>query len=232
MIKLAIFDLGETLIFYKGLALDWSSHYGKALRSVFAELHITLNEKQITQASYTLYKYNTRINPRAEEVSADRIFAELLDAADISKTHLDNFINGFFKYFQRKTEPEETAFELLTFLKGKGINTAVLTDVPYGMPKKLVMEDLKSIKEYIDVVLTSVEVGYRKPSTNGLHLLLDKFNCKQTEAVYVGNEKKDVDTAVNTGVLPVLLNNDTAAPTWGQKQTISKLIELKKLLTG
>ena len=106
----------------------------------------------------------------------------------------------------------------------------MLTDVPYGMPKHLVMEDLKSISEHIDVVLSSVEVGYRKPSTNGLNLLLENFSCKQTETIYVGNEKKDVETGVNAGVFSVLLNRDNAAPSWGQDKTITKLIELKDFI--
>jgi len=69
MIKLIAFDLGETLVNYKGLALDWSSHYNKALKYACDGLSIVYDDTLISEASSILLKYNTRINPR-EEVSA------------------------------------------------------------------------------------------------------------------------------------------------------------------
>lgn len=230
MIKLVIFDLGETLIFYNGLALDWSSHYEKVLRTVCNKFSIELDDKKIKQIISILYKYNTRVNPRTNEVSANQIFNEALSSANIDAGCLDSFIKEYFKYFQRKAEPEVTANKLLASFKKKNIKTAVLTDVPYGMPKELVMEDLKPLHKYFDAVLTSVEVGSRKPTTGGLQLILKKFSCKQTETVYVGNEKKDIEMANKLGVFSVLINNNNRLHNWGQKRTISRLIELKELL--
>ncbi len=227
MIKLVIFDLGETLIFYNDFPLDWSSHYETALKTVCNNLSIGFDETKIKTASSILYKYNTRVNPRTTEVSSDQIFLEIFREANIDEVYLDSFIKEFFKYFQRKAEPEKTALELLTFLKQKNINIAVLTDVPYGMPKDLVMEDLKPLNSYIDFVLTSVEAGTRKPSTAGHQMLLDRFDCKNSEAVYVGNEKKDIDMAKNAGVFSVLIDSDGKTPDWGQNKTISKLSDLK-----
>ncbi len=231
MIKLVIFDLGETLIFYNGLALDWSSHYEKVLRAVCKMLSIELDDIKIKQIISILYKYNTRVNPRTNEVSANQIFNEALSSANIDAGYLNSFIKEFFKYFQRKTEPEETAVELLTYLKESKVNTAVLTDVPYGMPKELVMEYLKPLHKHLDAVLTSVEVGYRKPLALGLQMLLEKFNCKNSETIYIGNEKKDIELAKGVGVFSVLMNANKETLDWGQDKTISKLIELREFIT-
>jgi len=230
MIKLVVFDLGETLIFYKGLALNWSEHYCCALEKSFQELSFKTDSEKIKQASSILSKYNTRNNPRTEEISSYKIFSEILSALNLDTNLIDPFTKEFFKYFQRKTEPEETAIELLSILKEKNIFTAVLTDVPYGMPKDLVLEDLKPVSNYIDFVLTSVEVGKRKPSTAGIKIILNKFSCASSETLMVGNEKKDIDTAISAGLIPVLLSKDESIKDWGQHKTISKLIDLFQLL--
>ena len=43
----------------------------------------------------------------------------------------------------------------------------MLTDVPYGMDREFVLEDCRPIIDHIDVLLTSVDVGYRKPHVEG-----------------------------------------------------------------
>jgi len=226
MIKLVVFDLGETLIFYKDFALNWSEHYNHALEIVFNNLSLKYDPEIIKQASSILYKYNTRINPRAEEINSYKIFSEILSSINLDINLVDSFTKEFFKYFQRTTEPEETAIELLSALKEKNIFTSVLTDVPYGMPKELVLEDLKPVSNYIDFVLTSVEVGKRKPSTAGIEIILNKFNCTSSETILIGNEKKDIDTAIAAGIIPVLLSKDDSIKDFGQHKTISKLIDL------
>lgn len=50
--------------------------------------------------------------------------------------------------------------------RAQGMSVGVFTDVRYGMPRDLVDEDLRlpGIAGLIDVVLTSRDVGFRKPS--------------------------------------------------------------------
>ena len=231
MKSLAVFDLGETLIFYKGVALDWKSHYKAALNNVCEKFTIPLNNCLVEKASSVLLKYNTRINPRIHEYNADLIFSEVLMSINGDDHLLSPFIIEFFKYFQRKSEPEETADELLSFLKEINFKIAVLTDVPYGMPKELVLNDLKLLNGFIDFIVTSVEAGYRKPSPHGLQLILNKFHSSASDAVFIGNEKKDIDTAKALGVDGVLLRSENSViPNWGQSATIGRLNELKDLL--
>jgi putative hydrolase of the HAD superfamily len=106
----------------------------------------------------------------------------------------------------------------------------VLTDVPYGMPKKLVMKDLEAIKDKINLVITSADVGYRKPSTTGLERILKHFNLSKDETIYIGNEQKDILMANNFGIYSVLICSENTAPSWGQQKTITKLKEIELLL--
>jgi len=223
--------LGETLIFYKDLSLDWAEHYENAFKFAAANSSLELSSSQLHEASNILLKYNKRRNSRINEIPAEIIFNDVLSSINISNNFLNSFIVGFFNYFQRKTEPEETAFELLSFLKRNNIATAVLTDVPYGMPKHLVLKDLESLAGKIDYVLTSSEVGFRKPSVKGIEFLLNKFNCEAKDAIMVGNEKKDVETANAAGVFSILLTKEKLFQNLGQSKTINKLIDIKELIT-
>jgi len=196
--------------------LDWSSHYNSALRHVFDKLSIGYNETMLLAASEVLNKYNTRKNSRIEEVSADQIFKEISQILFTDPENLSLMVKEFFGFFQRESEPEGTALELLNHLKIKEIDCAVLTDVPYGMPKEYVLNDLCKLLDYIDLVVTLEEVGYRKPSTIGLEKIIQYFNTKIENTIYIGNEQKDIEMANNIGAGSVLINPVGLAPNWGQ----------------
>ena len=230
MKSLIVFDLGETLLFYEDLALDWSEHYNGAIDSACRKCMIKVGRKNLERVSSILLKYNTRRNPRIHEIPAAEIFGEIIDEIGADRNNLSLFISESFKYFQRKAVPEKTAIELLSYLKSRRINIAVLTDVPYGMPNELVLKDLEPFKKYIDFVVTSVDAGFRKPSTQGLQMMLNKFNCKNSDAMFVGNEKKDIDSAKNLGVFSLLLCPSREIPHWNQDAAVTKLSDVKNFI--
>ncbi|SFM47076.1 Haloacid dehalogenase-like hydrolase [Paenibacillus sp. 1_12] len=86
---------------------------------------------------------------------------------DLDNTYLFQAIEIFFNFFQQGSSPYEKTLNTLKTLKERNIKIGVLTDVPYGMNKKLVLRDIKAIQEYIDVIITSVDVGFRKPRSEG-----------------------------------------------------------------
>ncbi|MBN2626568.1 MAG: hypothetical protein JXA95_07875 [Spirochaetales bacterium] len=120
--KLLIFDLGNTLVRYRGVSLNWSEHYEKALSEALSQQGIGYTDKRMDSAKDIPMFYNTRINFRTFEIEEG---------------------------------------ETLEMLRAMGHKTAVLTDVPYGMPKTFVMDDLGELSGSIDYVLTSCEVGHR-----------------------------------------------------------------------
>ena len=69
------FDVGETLIQYEGLALDWSEHYRPALRQALSGTGVTADEDTVASAIEILMFYNTRKNPRVFEVEAGEVTA-------------------------------------------------------------------------------------------------------------------------------------------------------------
>ncbi|AET66207.1 putative HAD superfamily hydrolase [Desulfosporosinus orientis DSM 765] len=225
------FDLGETLIGYKGIPLSWKPLYRQALLGVAEVCECKVTEDMISRADFLLSKYNTRLNPRIEEVSADVILGEILLDWGLPKLHYCEVAQeAFFSYFQRESFVHEDAVPILKYLKGKGVKIGVFTDVPYGMSKDFASRDIYSFTQFVDVLLTSVEVGYRKPDARGFIELANKLEVNPFEMVFVGNEPKDIIGANEAGAIAVLIDREGHNQYFGEKVKITSLLDLRSFV--
>ena len=96
------------------------------------------------------------------------------------------------------------------------------------MSRDLVLKDVAAagLRERVDVLMTSCDAGYRKPSPCTLEAVAAAFHCDPEQMVYVGNERKDIEAALAFGCEAVLLDRVGARPNWGQHRTISTLTDL------
>jgi putative hydrolase of the HAD superfamily len=181
-----------------------------------------------------LEEYNTRINPRTAEVSSDVIIGRVLESWGLSASqHLSVATERFFAFFQRQAAIYDDSLTVLETLKRKGISTGILTDVPYGMKKEFVERDLNSVgilNHYIDVLLTSVDVGHRKPEPMGYVRLAHELGVEPCEMIYVGNERKDIEGANAAGVYSILIAREDEPDKWGQQKSVKSLHEIMQLI--
>lgn len=225
------FDLGGTLIDYQGIPLSWKSLYRQALLRVAEICKCQVTEDMISEADLLLSKYNTRLNPRIAEVSADVIFGEILLSWGLPKMQfLEAIQEAFFSFFQKESFIYEDTLPILQYLKGKGIRIGIFTDVPYGMSKDFINRDVYSFTQYIDVILTSVEVGYRKPDPRGFIELAKKLGVNPYEMVFVGNELKDIKGANEAEVFSVLIDREGCSQDFGEKMKTITLLDLRSVV--
>lgn len=232
-VKAVGFDLGDTLLFYRGIPLSWESLYAQALSSVAKACGTAPTAEQLLAAEAILRRYNTRLFPRALEVRADDIFYEVLSAWHLNTvTNIATAVKAFFAFFQGEICRYDDVNPVLAMLRVRGYPIGVLTDVPYGMPREFVEADVRSadLIGRIDVLLTSADVGRRKPKPDGYIALAAQLGVRASEMIYVGNEPKDIVGAKAAGSLAVLLNRGSAAQEHGQDFTISSMAELPILL--
>lgn len=227
------FDLGETLLTYAETPPSWVTHYPAALSEVARACGLTIDTAQRDAAIAILTRYNTRIHPRRDEVPAAILFAEILSAwsADPAR-NAPAALTAFFRHFQQRLQSYPETVDVLTDLKRRGFRVGILTDVPYGMPREFVEHDLEQgqISAWVDSLLTSVDVGRRKPDPAGFHLLAGRFSVGAGELWYVGNEQKDIVGARAAGAIAVLVDRENKNPAWGQHHTIRDLRALPGLL--
>ena len=228
MIKAIGFDVGHTLINYRN-PLNWRSLYRPALEQAANGCGISLSDEMAAAATEILLKYNTRVNHREHEVSADTIFGEILGHWQLD-VDMDTIKTGFYSFFQADAAPYPDAADTLIALSQKGIKIGALTDVAYGMDNKFSLRDLASLSDFIDVALTSVDVGSRKPHSAGWQRLMEALQVSAEEMMYVGDEEKDIVGANRLGITSVLINRTEMTADYGQTYTIQSLHELLTLI--
>jgi len=228
------FDLGDTLLEYAGVPLNWEREYPAALAAVARGCCLELSEERLRCGVELLFRYNTRRAPRPmeREYTAEHIFQELLHDWGAPSEFLARSISIFFSHFRQTLRVFPDAPTAIARLTEMGIASAVLTDVPYGMPNDLVLADLAraGLPFPDDLVITSTDVGYRKPHPAGFAALALRLGVACDRLLYVGNERKDVAGGNAAGCQTVLLwRSNDPPPSWGQALVIRSLDELPTL---
>jgi putative hydrolase of the HAD superfamily len=224
-----IFDLGDTLIEYEGLPLSWEEYYPAALKCLSRQCNHQANDQAVAEACQILKRYNTRLYPRVEEVRFEEIVSELIAALGCERPISDKAAaQAFFSFFRQRLRCFADAAVCLRKAKLAQQKVAVFTDVPYGMPHELVRQDVQAagLEDLVDVLVTSTQAGFRKPDPRSLGFVLDRLGVAADSAVYVGNERKDIEVALAVGCESILIDRGGGCPKWGQHRTISSLLEL------
>jgi putative hydrolase of the HAD superfamily len=233
------FDLGDTLVEYEGVPLNWQHEYPSALAALGTALDARLSDDQLARGVQVLLRYNTRLTARTSEVSDRELFGELLAAlglsSDPSRADFSRAVDAFFSVFRGRARVMPGAIELISSLSAHDVPVGVLTDVPYAMPRRLVLEDLTAagLGVLLGTTLTSSEVGVRKPDPAGFLALAARLGTPVQELVFVGNEHKDIQGANAAGAVGVLLWREAGlVPEWGQRLTVNSLGELDSVILG
>ena len=93
------------------------------------------------------------------------------------------------------------------------------------MPDELFQKDIAELLDYFDFYMSSAISGYRKPNCKGLQMISEKFSIPLNELVFIGDEEKDKQTALNANCKFIQIQRAV-----GSKESISTLYELLNLL--
>lgn len=227
-IKAIGFDVGHTLIKYKN-PLNWQGLYRSGLEHAAAAADITLSEDMLIAATDVLLKYNTRVNYREWETTSDCIFNQILKSWGI-QTDLYTLKSGFYSFFKADAEPYPETIDTMEKLKQHGIKIGILTDVAYGMDNEISLEDISILSDYIDIAITSVDVGYRKPNSAGYVKLLESLEIFPNGMIFIGDEEKDIIGAQKIGIVSALINRSKEIKDFGQDYTLESLSDILSIL--
>jgi putative hydrolase of the HAD superfamily len=233
MIRAVGFDLGDTLLFYRDTPMSWVALYPDALAAVAKSCRVQPTAAQLECAKEILTQHNTRVVPRTQEIPAETILGSILEAWGLDPArHSSAAIEAFFSFFQQRLSANPETVSVLQTLRAQNIPTGILTDVAYGMPHTFVQRDISGagITNLFDVLLTSVEVGVRKPDPAGYRELAKRLNVEPNQMLYIGNEAKDVIGAKQAGALAVFLDRNNLGANHGQDFTASTLTGLYEIL--
>lgn len=222
-IEAVCFDLGDTLVCSEN-QLSWANNYKNALEKGFNSINKKPTEDEYNNCIKILEKYNTRKNPRENEISSEQIFKEIMELNMMEKNIIEK---DFFEYYMKNNITFPDTEEVLEDIKNSKLKIGILTDAPYGSIN-VVTDDINKIKnnKIIDVILSSAEVGYRKPNIKGYIILSEKLGIQTNEMIYVGNEEKDIIGANNAGIVSILINRTNEEADYGEKYQFKNLKDM------
>lgn len=198
MQKVIVFDLGGTLMEYKGMPLNWCDYYYKGFGKVKDTYGLELSEIELQKAAEILKSYNPHISGRELEIAPEIIFSECI-ANWKNKPNIENVIDAFFEGLSLSAEVSDFSVALLHKCKSHGCKIACLTDLPNGMPDSMFKKAIAEIIDLFDLYVSSQSCGVRKPNKEGLLLIARTFDVDVSELLFIGDEEKDYMTALNAG---------------------------------
>lgn len=222
--KVIVFDLGGTLMQYVGMPYSWVDYYYQGFEAINQEYNCKISEASIQKSVQLLKEFNPRVNYREMEYSAGFIFAKVLEHWHL-RIPVENCIETFWSGLKLKAEIYSDTIPMLEKLKEKDYVIAALTDLPSAMPDEIFRRDIGKLLDYIDCYISSSVSGYRKPNEKGLQMISEKYAIPITELVFVGDEEKDRQTALNAGCKFIQIER-----TKEKTGSIHDLYELSELL--
>lgn len=206
MLKAIVFDLGGTLMEYTGMSLNWSDFYICGFEKLNEILKLNLSENELQESANKLKSYNPRISKREYEIQPEVIFNDIISNWG-EKPDTDKVIKIFFESLSLRANIYDYSIKLLKKWKNLGFKIACLTDLPNGMPDYIFKPAIEKILPYFDLYVSSQMCGVRKPNKGGICYIADAFEIREAEILYVGDEEKDLLTALNAGCEFVSIND-------------------------
>jgi len=103
---------------------------------------------------------------------------------------------------------EPFLLHMLNLLKGNGIFRAINTNRTTSMPH--IMERF-GLGPFFDMVVTALDVKNPKPHPESIEKILQRFDLKKDEAVFVGDSEVDQQTAKSAGIQFIAYKNREVA---------------------
>lgn len=198
MKKVVVFDLGGTLMEFKGMPPVWIDYYRIGIEGINEKFCLRLSDDELEKSVEILKSYNPRVNYRETEITPTEIFTNATEHWN-TDLDIDSIIECFFDGMNLDTVIYDYAFELIEHYKKDGYSVACLTDLPSGMPDYIFKKPLKSLIDKLDLYVSSQSCGYRKPNKFGLQYIADYFDVDVESLLFIGDEEKDSLAAQNAG---------------------------------
>ncbi len=183
MIKAVIFDLDGTLV---DSVADLCNSANFALRKYGLPEH-------------ELYKYNYFVGHGMAKLIETIIPKKALNKENFQKVY-DAFIEHYSANYLVNTAPFDGIIESLKTLKENGIALAVLSNKKDEFTQRIAKE---LFGDLFDIVLGKKEGCPLKPDPASTLDILNRFGVISAECAFLGDSGVDIETAVNSGCLPV-----------------------------
>lgn len=231
-IEAVLFDAGQTLV-----------HVHPSVGAVYADVAsahgVTASADALESAFRRLWHSRRAAFPddlgHASSEALERAWwhamvKDVFDAAGAWEALEGRFDDFFEDVYQRFAEAEpwrifDDVIPCLDALAARGVRRAVVSNWDRRLPRLL---ERLGLKERFDAVLTSAEVGRRKPHPRIFEHALERLGLSPDRVIYVGDSyDEDVVGARRAGITPLLIDRQKrAAPAPGVIARLEDLLDV------
>jgi FMN phosphatase YigB (HAD superfamily) len=189
-----IFDLDNTLY-------DYNVCHNFALESVFTYLNDTFPSINITRIEYEKIANDLKreLVNSASCHNKSIYFKHLLEHMNVGYKSFNAIHNIYWTTFYTKINCFDGVKDFIQWNKKQNIKIAVLTD--YETEYQIIKLERLGLLEYIDVIVTSEEIGKEKPSCQMFLSVLNKMRLSAENVLMIGdNLDKDILGAFDIGI--------------------------------
>ena len=191
-----IFDLDNTLYDYDichkyalNKAIYYLLEYCRNDYEYINNLYLTIANRLKNELGNTAASHNKTI-----------YFKQLIEELKLKYSLVTLITETYWNTFYSKMECFEGVKEFIEWNKLIGKKIGILTD--YQTEYQIIKLKRLGLLTFVDVIITSEEVGIEKPSNQMFQTILRKMNLNADEVIMVGdNYKKDIQGAISIGIL-------------------------------
>jgi putative hydrolase of the HAD superfamily len=231
MAAAVLFDLGNTLAAYYR-ASEFRPILEEAIGAVREELvrrgHCDVSLESALAAAITENQEAPDYRFRPMIGRLERIFQSQL-AADpsLAATMCERFLAPIFAVGR----VYDDTLPALAELRQAGVNTAIVSNSPWGSPPELWRRELQRLRlsDAVDAVILCGDVGWRKPAPDIFHHAAGELGCGTADCVFVGDDLRwDIEGSAAVGMHPVLIDRDGRHPEY----VGARIVDLRGILAA
>jgi HAD superfamily hydrolase (TIGR01662 family) len=191
VIRAVIFDLGNTLITSDSwFRVELHTLASETLAELTRQGHLfPLPVDELAERADRLYEeIHTRYRTEPREITATEALAEITTrlGLELNSVTVDDALEIVYRACVPSVKTREGAHETLVRLRNAGYRLAVLSNARYGPFVPWALEAVE-LTPHLEAVVSSADVGWRKPSVQVFQLLLERLGVSAHESVYVGD---------------------------------------------
>jgi putative hydrolase of the HAD superfamily len=120
----------------------------------------------------------------------------------------------------------DDALPALQKLTAAGLQTAIVSNTPWGSPAELWREEVERHSLFVQAVVTCRDAGWRKPAHQIFEFALERLGASPQESLFVGDDPRwDMPGPRGMGMEAILIDREGAVQE-GREDTIRSLEEL------
>lgn len=200
-----LFDLGNTLVSYYERS-DFPGILRQSIDEVERFLRTSAEWDQVAKENFTAKDFCVR--PLEERLR--RIFPHAAWPEETTEEACRRFMTPIFALARVYDDVRPT----LDVLRAAGIQTAIVSNTPWGSPAVLWREELAhlDLADAVDVLVFCGDCGWRKPASQIFKYTLERLQATPEQCVFVGDDPRwDIAGPQSVGMEAVLINRRTQA---------------------